>query len=331
MGNHSVKFKANLKKLARDYKTVVEYSHEYIPFNDAEYMDSLIKKYIHFYETYIKYHGDEIKSTNTDIEAIRTIHRIHPILYQKRETVKPEWLYAACVRQNEFYKKIYPLLSKYNYSEWKQKYKLFLQMCTKNPTKIIVPSLIEDFIWHAHMQDNLKYIQDTTKIYGQVLDHRDDYNEKDMQNFITETKTIREKNLDKPITECKAKPEKKKHQIKNKAPVKNKNRIHNTHQNGYNKSTPAKKSNNTKHHASRPNDDIIYTAYAPIYFNTAADDGYNNSHHDSGHHSNCDTGGHHSSCGGATSSCGGGASSCGAASSCGGGASSCGGGGGGCD
>jgi hypothetical protein len=47
-------------------------------------------------------------------------------------------------------------------------------MCFKDPSSVIVPNKLADFMWHAHMQDNYRYKADSMKMLGRVLDHYDD-------------------------------------------------------------------------------------------------------------------------------------------------------------
>ena len=74
----------------------------------------------------------------------------------------------------DFAKKIRPIIhSQYNYKNWEKQYKNFLSMCKKNPHKVIIPNMIEDFMWHAHMLNHNDYNTDCINIFGSLLDHND--------------------------------------------------------------------------------------------------------------------------------------------------------------
>ncbi len=51
------------------------------------------------------------------------------------------------------------------------KYRRFLKLCAMYPEKSIVPSKEFDPVWHTHILDTSKYIQDCTNIFGFVLHH----------------------------------------------------------------------------------------------------------------------------------------------------------------
>lgn len=60
-------------------------------------------------------------------------------------------------------------------------------MCFKNPSSVIVPNKLADFMWHAHMQDNYRYKTDSMKMLGRVLDHYDDLIPEEMEKHEKST------------------------------------------------------------------------------------------------------------------------------------------------
>jgi len=67
-------------------------------------------------------------------------------------------------------------------------YACFLEMCYETKNVIIIPTLLEDFVWHSHMQDNDEYVKNMTKIFGRVLGHD---NETDFKHHEKKSNEIR--------------------------------------------------------------------------------------------------------------------------------------------
>lgn len=50
-------------------------------------------------------------------------------------------------------------------------YRCFLKLCALFPGTPIVPTLVIDRVWHAHMLDTAKYRADCQAVFGRFLDH----------------------------------------------------------------------------------------------------------------------------------------------------------------
>lgn len=83
--------------------------------------------------------------------VIDSVHKLHPVDFLTTK-VTHEWLINACIRQHKFSVE-FPLEHLTFEASYKQ-YVEFLYLCSKNPTQVIVPSKLGDFMWHSHMQDN---------------------------------------------------------------------------------------------------------------------------------------------------------------------------------
>ena len=125
-------------------------------------------------------------SSDPYIPFVQTVHKLHPRIYRNKplESVDQIWLYEALLRQIMYCKKIYPFLQNYEYKRWVKEYKRFLRDCKRFKHTTIVPNLIEDFIWHSHMQSPT-YEPDVIKVLGRFLDHDDEIPEHKLQKFKT--------------------------------------------------------------------------------------------------------------------------------------------------
>ena len=282
MGGTKSKLTVDFTKVCHEYKNIVQAINASSIFsNENPELISLIDKYI------------AKKDSSEETKLIWAIHKLHPLDYDKKDPVDRQWLINACLRQALFCRKIAPLLKSYNKSQWIREYIAFLKLYRDHKGRVLVPTLKQDFIWHAHMQDHEAYIRDTQRIVGFILNHDDDIPEDKLLKFSKETEEIK-----KSQKAAKAAKAAKTSSIPDKP------------------ATPPSYSTNT--------DDTYYPVYiAPVAVYSS--DNYDCYQSTSDNKSNC--GGGASSCG---SSCGGGG---GGGSSCGGGGSSCGGGGGGggCD
>jgi hypothetical protein len=50
-------------------------------------------------------------------------------------------------------------------------YRCFLKLCALYPGIAVVPTLVIDRVWHAHMLDTAKYRADCQLVFGRFLDH----------------------------------------------------------------------------------------------------------------------------------------------------------------
>jgi hypothetical protein len=125
-----------------------------------------------------------VDKENLGLCSVDSAHKLHPLEFGTSK-VNAEWLREACLRQNKFIKD-FPV-ELLNFEECYKHYVEFLYMCSKSPESVIVPNKLADFMWHAHMQDNLKYKRDSMDMLHRVLNHIDDYTEEQMQMYSKRT------------------------------------------------------------------------------------------------------------------------------------------------
>jgi hypothetical protein len=91
-----------------------------------------------------------------------------PVKYNRDGIFTNETLLQLHSDQLSFGAKVLPLLKNYNFDnpqtirELNDRYGLFLTLCVTHKKKCIVPTLIEDFVWHAHMTDHEDYVNGNT-------------------------------------------------------------------------------------------------------------------------------------------------------------------------
>ncbi len=128
-----------------------------------------------------------------------------PVKYEyELETDERTTLTRPLIRQHtsqvNFASKILPTLDKIDLTDSSvisrliYDYSVFLELCLENKNKLIVPTLMEDFVWHAHMTSHNVYREDTTKIFGRMLGHKTDT---PVDKQRKETITLKEKFLEK--------------------------------------------------------------------------------------------------------------------------------------
>ncbi len=126
---------------------------------------------------------------------IEMMMRMSPKRYNKGSIFLRYDLLEKQEEQVKFADKVLPKIEKLNFDDQAvmgglvAKYGLFLTLCLKNPNSQIVPSLIEDFVWHSHMTDPRSYKDMTTSMFGRILDHRTDIN---LEKATNESQIIRE-------------------------------------------------------------------------------------------------------------------------------------------
>lgn len=179
------------------------------------------KNHIEIKNVLLGLYGSRYSCTNqTTIESapdwVPVLARMDPLKFMNHNKfmgtdITYDWLLDQHDKQMEFYSKtkstIDPLVLEEGSEDMKillMNYDIFLNLCRKYP-KVIVPSLIEDFVWHSHMIDHESYVTDTIKIFGKLLLHRNDIDSKSYEkksnhyrkqyyNQLSENKT---KSLDK--------------------------------------------------------------------------------------------------------------------------------------
>lgn len=121
--------------------------------------------------------GDNLQiCPNNLLEYIYMLAKLSPINYYNNNITYGALLFHHN-NNNEFYKKFIENCSELDlekdFDKAKEEYHHFLNMIylfKKNTT----PNLIEDFMWHSHLQ-NEYYIEDTESIFDKPLDHKFNY------------------------------------------------------------------------------------------------------------------------------------------------------------
>ena len=166
MGN--IEFRADLRRLCDDYIKIIKYVNENRLERLKEEPNVYAKKGVNeVIEQYIEtgYMNEDLEEAKWVKFVIRANHGI------KREDVSAQWLREECVKQAQFCKKIEPYIINYDYKKWKKSYCYFLDHCRKSKNMNISPTLMQDFMWHAHLQDYFNYRLDCEYLVGRVITH----------------------------------------------------------------------------------------------------------------------------------------------------------------
>jgi len=139
-----------------------------------------------------------------------TLLKMDPVAYHNRKEIYSHGLLIKHEGQIVFANKVLPMVEKLDFenervmNQMLSNYALFLDLCLTNQnvkdmrdarnakTVQIVPTLIEDFVWHSHMLDHKDYVDMTTKMFGKILGHRTDL---DMEKADRESRIVRKKYL----------------------------------------------------------------------------------------------------------------------------------------
>ena len=136
---------------------------------------------------------------------IRTVCKMNPVEYHAEHTIycsnyfSKSWVMYYHENQLTFAGKILPLMWDVDLSNEKHTERLihnyagFLHLCNSSK-KTIVPTLLEDFVWHSHMMLHTEYVEDTTKIFGRVLDHRIKMTKEELEEKKKESEQVRSEN-----------------------------------------------------------------------------------------------------------------------------------------
>lgn len=144
----------------------------------------------------------EVYTSMTD--WINMLPKMNPTQYvpSKKVTEKKVDLLQQHSSQVNFAIKILPILGTVDMKDSTvvgtliDNYSIFLELCKENPKVMIVPTLTEDFVWHAHMTDHEAYKQDMNNIFGKVLQHRIGMSETELKNYKVESNKLRQKYLE---------------------------------------------------------------------------------------------------------------------------------------
>ena len=98
-----------------------------------------------------------------EIKVNEWIDHLGKLTPQCYPNVCPQLLLDTHQKQLAFHNKIIKVLSSNNfgsdtYIKWVQDYLLFLGLCATHPKEKIRPTMIQDFVWHAHMMDHQSYV-----------------------------------------------------------------------------------------------------------------------------------------------------------------------------
>ena len=97
-----------------------------------------------------------------------------------RKTTSNGWL-VACHRHYKFAQDFPPWI--HRILELLQTL-CWVSVCLQGEAKeVIVPNKMADFMWHSHMLDHEAYRLDTHKMFGKMLNHVDEYNEKELAHY----------------------------------------------------------------------------------------------------------------------------------------------------
>ena len=151
----------NLPELCRTYKSALEF---------ARLENYNITRYINLgFDPFTFGNYFKVPSYKKWIEMTKTMNPV--------EYAKGSMTYNYHHDQIEFARKLFPVLYYADIEHDKvmdgliENYCNFLSLCKLYPKQMIVPSLIEDFVWHSHMTDHKSYVEDTTRIFGKILNH----------------------------------------------------------------------------------------------------------------------------------------------------------------
>lgn len=121
-------------------------------------------------------------ANNYYIILIESVHKLYPIRYYGRDKIDVNWLYNACISQQRYFYNTFNLISQYNPKKWIKSYYKMIKKCRKlsvNPAQYPVnstrysvnPTQYQDFVWRAHMQYNVLYVEDIRLYLNNVLDY----------------------------------------------------------------------------------------------------------------------------------------------------------------
>lgn len=131
---------------------------------------------------------------SSKLSWMHMLMRMSPKKFYYRHNFTKSELVAKHHEQLKFASKVLQRVENLNFDDeathdhFIKRYGLFLTLCSKESNQIIVPTLLEDFVWHSHMTDNGSYVDMCYKIFGYILDHRTDI---DIESAKTASSKIR--------------------------------------------------------------------------------------------------------------------------------------------
>lgn len=104
------------------------------------------------------------------------VHKTMPVDFSKN-ILNEEKLKQSTIKQLDFIKKFKNTYWSTPNNIWrsdrKERYLSFLDLVGKCTDTKFAPNMIVDFIWHAHMNNHKRYIDDCINCYGRIIDHDD--------------------------------------------------------------------------------------------------------------------------------------------------------------
>lgn len=144
--------------------------------------------------SYIKIFPKFARTENIYYKYAHHLHKIRPCLYLE-DIVRGQIsfnLYEAHKRQLKMYHYILSLeMCHYNsFSDHMiNDYWAFLKLARDSKTPV-VPTMLIDIVWHAHMDHHTSYICDTKEIVGRILDHDDTIPDEKLEEYRQETERL---------------------------------------------------------------------------------------------------------------------------------------------
>lgn len=201
-----LKLSTDLHAMKQRYRLIIEYVNKNLDLlSKTRLLKESVNEYIHNMRNIPNY-TNILELEISPISWVWSVHKLNPIDYHKYITGEnvmsdkklANFLIKACCRQATYVSKIYEfrikdIVNKYPYYRDIYPYFKFLRLVKRNDRTTIVPTIEEDFNWHAHMQDYLGYRKDTIKIFGEVLNHNDNLPEDLLRKYTIITNCIRNK------------------------------------------------------------------------------------------------------------------------------------------
>lgn len=170
----------NLYSACEDYINTVGLllSANIFSLNNKKLLSKMVKTYITFYEANKSKTEHLILIEDHELNLIESIHKLYPVKYFNKEHVRTKWLVNACIYQRAYLNSISGLLNNFKAKKWIKSYLSFLKKHKKNIFLRNIPTIEQDFVWRAHMQNNTSYMSDIIR-YTKNLMNYDNYDLRD--------------------------------------------------------------------------------------------------------------------------------------------------------
>lgn len=194
MGNkNSIPVIENLENLCDQYIEIVKKVNEVKRiFLNEELLRDNVQIYLEKFDS-----NQQINLNEFSMYWIWSVHKLYPMQYKNKKKLEKEFLFQTCLKQKKFYLNLKNDLKNYKFKKWLKDYEKFLKLIKKNPFKDLAPTLKQDFIWQAHMQDNEQYIKYTLEYLGKILDHNENLISKKSEETKINTQFVKKKNKKK--------------------------------------------------------------------------------------------------------------------------------------